>query len=94
MWNPMVREFKIGYWVQEVLLIQCMLNIWRVMLFLRLSWMVTEADIGLAILIVLVTTVITSLMALSIPAILIYMDRVKEEGRILYYSITRISRWL
>jgi len=46
-----------------------MLNIWGVMLFLRLSWVVAEAGIGQAILIVLLTTAVTSLTALSMSAI-------------------------
>ena len=48
---------------------RCMLNIWGVMLFIRLSWIVAEAGIGQAILIVLVATLITSLTALSMSAI-------------------------
>jgi len=46
-----------------------MLNIWGVMLFLRLSWVVAEAGIGQAILIVLLATAVTSLTALSMSAI-------------------------
>ena len=46
----MAAGFKFG-WIQGVL-IRCMLNIWGVMLFLRLSWVVGNAGIGQAILIV------------------------------------------
>lgn len=35
---------KLG-WIQGVL-IPCLLNIWGVMLFLRLSWVVAEAGVG------------------------------------------------
>ena len=59
--------FKFG-WIQGVL-IRCVLNIWGVMLFLRLSWVVAEAGIGQAILIVLLATAVTTLTALSMSAI-------------------------
>ena len=55
-------------WIQGVL-IRCLLNIWGVMLFLRLSWVVAEAGVGQAILIVLLATAVTSLTALSMSAI-------------------------
>lgn len=37
-------QLKFG-WIQGVL-IRCLLNIWGVMLFLRLSWVVGQAGIG------------------------------------------------
>ena len=63
----MAAGFKFG-WIQGVL-IRCMLNIWGVMLFLRLSWVVGNAGIGQAILIVLLATTVTTLTALSMSAI-------------------------
>jgi len=45
------------------------LNIFGVMLFLRISWVVGQAGIGLASLVILLATVVTTLTALSMSAI-------------------------
>ncbi|XP_066244709.1 bumetanide-sensitive sodium-(potassium)-chloride cotransporter [Euwallacea similis] len=55
-------------WIQGVL-VRCLLNIWGVMLFLRLSWVVGQAGIAQSILLILVTTMVTSITALSMSAI-------------------------
>ncbi|XP_043523136.1 bumetanide-sensitive sodium-(potassium)-chloride cotransporter [Frieseomelitta varia] len=55
-------------WIQGVLL-RCLLNIWGVMLFLRLSWVVAQAGIGEAILLILTTTAVTTITSLSMSAI-------------------------
>ncbi|GIX82292.1 solute carrier family 12 member 2 [Caerostris extrusa] len=55
-------------WIQGVL-VRCLLNIWGVMLFLRLSWVVGQAGIGLACLIILLATAVTVLTTLSMSAI-------------------------
>ncbi|XP_050679374.1 bumetanide-sensitive sodium-(potassium)-chloride cotransporter isoform X2 [Leptidea sinapis] len=55
-------------WIKGVLM-RCMLNIWGVMLFLRLSWMVGQAGVGQAILLILTTSVVTMITALSMSAI-------------------------
>ncbi|XP_051157409.1 bumetanide-sensitive sodium-(potassium)-chloride cotransporter [Leptopilina boulardi] len=55
-------------WIQGVLL-RCLLNIWGVMLFLRLSWVVAEAGIGQSILLILTTTMVTVITSLSMSAI-------------------------
>nr|XP_023024040.1 bumetanide-sensitive sodium-(potassium)-chloride cotransporter [Leptinotarsa decemlineata] len=60
-------QLKFG-WIQGVL-IRCLLNIWGVMLFLRLSWVVAQAGIGQSILLILTTTAVTSITALSMSAI-------------------------
>ncbi|XP_050296584.1 bumetanide-sensitive sodium-(potassium)-chloride cotransporter [Anthonomus grandis grandis] len=60
-------QLKFG-WIQGVL-IRCLLNIWGVMLFLRLSWVVGQAGIAEAILLILTTTVVTTVTALSMSAI-------------------------
>ncbi|EFA05305.2 bumetanide-sensitive sodium-(potassium)-chloride cotransporter [Tribolium castaneum] len=60
-------QIKFG-WIQGVLM-RCLLNIWGVMLFLRLSWVVAQAGVGEAILLILTTTVVTSITALSMSAI-------------------------
>lgn len=48
---------------------RCLLNIWGVMLFLRLSWVVGQAGVGEAMLLILTTTVVTTITALSMSAI-------------------------
>ncbi|AWP07608.1 Na+:K+:2Cl-cotransporter 1b [Scophthalmus maximus] len=55
-------------WVKGVL-IRCMLNIWGVMLFIRMSWIVGQAGIGLTIAIILMATVVTTITGLSTSAI-------------------------
>ncbi|XP_066602431.1 bumetanide-sensitive sodium-(potassium)-chloride cotransporter-like, partial [Prorops nasuta] len=59
--------FKFG-WIQGVLM-RCLLNIWGVMLFLRLSWVVAQAGIGQSVFLILTTTVVTTITALSMSAI-------------------------
>ncbi|KAI9550869.1 hypothetical protein GHT06_000210 [Daphnia sinensis] len=72
-------------WLQGVL-VRCLLNIWGVMLFLRLSWVVGQAGIGEAILIVLLATAVTIMTALSMSAISTN-GQIKGGGT--YYMISR-----
>uniref|UniRef100_A0A663MUG1 Solute carrier family 12 member 2 n=1 Tax=Athene cunicularia TaxID=194338 RepID=A0A663MUG1_ATHCN len=46
-----------------------MLNIWGVMLFIRLSWIVGQAGIGLSVLVIGMATVVTTITGLSTSAI-------------------------
>ncbi|XP_067886281.1 solute carrier family 12 member 2 isoform X1 [Heterodontus francisci] len=55
-------------WVKGVL-VRCMLNIWGVMLFIRLSWIVGHAGIGLALVVIGMATVVTTITGLSTSAI-------------------------
>uniref|UniRef100_A0A9J8D6P7 Solute carrier family 12 member 2 n=1 Tax=Cyprinus carpio carpio TaxID=630221 RepID=A0A9J8D6P7_CYPCA len=55
-------------WVKGVL-IRCMLNIWGVMLFIRMSWIVGQAGIALSCAIVLMAIVVTCITGLSTSAI-------------------------
>lgn len=55
-------------WIKGVL-VRCLLNIWGVMLFLRLSWVVGQAGIIEGFVLILTTTVVTSITALSMSAI-------------------------
>ncbi|CAG5917464.1 unnamed protein product [Menidia menidia] len=68
----MAKEAKGGSvkfgWVKGVL-VRCMLNIWGVMLFIRMSWIVGQAGIGLTIAIILMATVVTTITGLSTSAI-------------------------
>ncbi|XP_036338129.1 bumetanide-sensitive sodium-(potassium)-chloride cotransporter-like isoform X2 [Rhagoletis pomonella] len=59
--------FKFG-WIKGVL-IRCLLNIWGVMLFLRLSWVVGQAGIIEGFILILTTTVVTCVTSLSMSAI-------------------------
>ncbi|KAF7652791.1 hypothetical protein LDENG_00092220 [Lucifuga dentata] len=61
------KAVKFG-WVKGVL-IRCMLNIWGVMLFIRMSWIVGQAGIGLTIAIILMATMVTTITGLSTSAI-------------------------
>lgn len=42
--DEITGQVKFG-WIQGVL-VRCLLNIWGVMLFLRLSWVVAQAGVG------------------------------------------------
>ncbi|KAG8598012.1 hypothetical protein GDO81_002463 [Engystomops pustulosus] len=55
-------------WIKGVL-VRCMLNIWGVMLFIRLSWIVGHAGIGLSIVVIAMATVVTTITGLSTSAI-------------------------
>uniref|UniRef100_A0A2I3GRU2 Solute carrier family 12 member 3 n=1 Tax=Nomascus leucogenys TaxID=61853 RepID=A0A2I3GRU2_NOMLE len=49
--------------------VRCMLNIWGVMLFIRLSWIVGEAGIGLGVIIIGLAVTVTGITGLSTSAI-------------------------
>ncbi|XP_066557497.1 solute carrier family 12 member 1 [Amia ocellicauda] len=55
-------------WVKGVL-VRCMLNIWGVMLFIRLSWVFGQAGIGLGIVVIMLSVVVTTLTGISMSAI-------------------------
>uniref|UniRef100_A0A3P8ZLU0 Uncharacterized protein n=1 Tax=Esox lucius TaxID=8010 RepID=A0A3P8ZLU0_ESOLU len=66
--------------------VRCMLNIWGVILFLRLSWITSQAGIILTWLIILMSVIVTSVTALSVSAI-------STNGRVVsggaYFMISR-----
>ncbi|CAF0721500.1 unnamed protein product [Didymodactylos carnosus] len=72
-------------WIKGVL-IRCILNIFGVMLFLRLSWVTGQAGLILASVIVIVSTLVTIITALSMSAICTNGE-VKGGGT--YYLISR-----
>ncbi|XP_064609144.1 solute carrier family 12 member 1-like [Liolophura sinensis] len=72
-------------WIQGVL-VRCLLNIFGVMLFLRLSWVTGQAGIGLASVIILLSAVVTVLTTMSMSAICTNGE-VKGGGA--YYMISR-----
>ncbi|KAG9355018.1 hypothetical protein JZ751_001731, partial [Albula glossodonta] len=55
-------------WIKGVL-VRCMLNIWGVMLFIRMTWIVGQAGIALSCVIVLMAMVVTTITGLSTSAI-------------------------
>ncbi|XP_068616528.1 solute carrier family 12 member 1 [Brachionichthys hirsutus] len=55
-------------WIRGVL-VRCMLNIWGVMLFIRLSWIFGQAGWGLGIVVILLSCVVTVITGLSMSAI-------------------------
>ncbi|OQR75769.1 solute carrier family 12 member 2-like, partial [Tropilaelaps mercedesae] len=75
---------KLG-WIQGVF-VRVLLNIWGVILFLRLSWVVGQAGIGLTVIIVLLASTVTMLTTLSMSAICTNGE-VKGGGT--YYMISR-----
>ncbi|KAJ8303922.1 hypothetical protein KUTeg_017505 [Tegillarca granosa] len=83
-----IKETKLSPkfgWIKGVL-IRCLLNIWGVMLFLRLSWVVGQSGILFATLIILLSTVVTILTTMSMSAICTN-GLVKGGGA--YYMISR-----
>uniref|UniRef100_A0A182J3J7 Bumetanide-sensitive sodium-(Potassium)-chloride cotransporter n=1 Tax=Anopheles atroparvus TaxID=41427 RepID=A0A182J3J7_ANOAO len=72
-------------WVQGVLT-PCLLNIWGVMLFLRLSWVVGEAGIIQTLIIIALSYVVCVMTTLSLSA-LCTNGQIKSGG--LYYIISR-----
>ncbi|XP_069158282.1 bumetanide-sensitive sodium-(potassium)-chloride cotransporter isoform X2 [Procambarus clarkii] len=77
-------EGKFG-WIQGVLL-RCLLNIWGVILFLRLPWVVGQAGVLEGLLIVTSGNVVTAITALSMSAISTN-GQIKGGGT--YYMISR-----
>ncbi|XP_077555493.1 sodium chloride cotransporter 69 [Haemaphysalis longicornis] len=75
---------KLG-WIQGVF-VRCLLNIWGVILFLRLSWVVGQAGIGLGCGIVILASVVTMITTLSMSAI---CTNGEVRGGGTYYMISR-----
>ncbi|ODM98389.1 Bumetanide-sensitive sodium-(potassium)-chloride cotransporter [Orchesella cincta] len=72
-------------WV-EGCLVRCLLNIWGVMLFLRLSWMVAHAGIVHSLIIIAISTVVTTITTLSMSAV---STNGEMKGGGIYYMISR-----
>ncbi|XP_038130382.1 solute carrier family 12 member 3 [Cyprinodon tularosa] len=82
--EPPAEPTRFG-WVQGVM-IRCMLNIWGVILYLRLSWITAQAGIGLTWVIILVSSMITGITGLSTSAI---ATNGKVKGGGTYFLISR-----
>ena len=65
--QPKAAAVKFG-WIEGVF-VRCLLNIWGVMLFLRMSWIVGQAGILNTIFIILLATVVTTITTSSMSAV-------------------------
>ncbi|POI29154.1 hypothetical protein CIB84_007096 [Bambusicola thoracicus] len=72
--------------LHSILKIRCMLNIWGVILYLRLPWITAQAGIALTWLIILMSVTVTTITGLSISAISTN-GKVKSGGT--YFLISR-----
>ncbi|XP_040471175.1 solute carrier family 12 member 3 [Falco naumanni] len=81
---PAPEPVRFG-WVKGVM-IRCMLNIWGVILYLRLPWITAQAGIALTWLIILMSVTVTTITGLSISAISTN-GKVKSGGT--YFLISR-----
>nr|XP_015820774.2 solute carrier family 12 member 3 [Nothobranchius furzeri] len=72
-------------WIQGVM-IRCMLNIWGVILYLRLPWITAQAGIGMTWVIILLSASITGITGLSTSAI---ATNGKVKGGGTYFLISR-----
>ncbi|XP_039601504.1 solute carrier family 12 member 3-like [Polypterus senegalus] len=82
--KPVSEPVRFG-WIKGVM-IRCMLNIWGVILYLRLPWITAQAGIGLTWLIILLSVLVTTITGLSISAISTN-GKVKAGGT--YFLISR-----
>ncbi|XP_047122244.1 bumetanide-sensitive sodium-(potassium)-chloride cotransporter-like [Schistocerca piceifrons] len=78
------KVIKFG-WVEGVFM-RCLLNIWGVMLFLRLSWVVGQAGIGEGVGVIVVANFVTLLTTISMSAVCTN-GQIKGGG--IYYMISR-----
>lgn len=65
--TPATHGIKLG-WIEGVL-IPCLLNIWGVMLFLRLAWVVAQAGVGMSLVIIAISAIVCVITTLSLSAI-------------------------
>ncbi|NXJ75159.1 S12A3 protein, partial [Trogon melanurus] len=82
---PAPEPVRFG-WVKGVM-IRCMLNIWGVILYLRLPWITAQAGIALTWLIILMSVTVTTITGLSISAI--STNGKVKSGRGTYFLISR-----
>ncbi|XP_039289667.1 bumetanide-sensitive sodium-(potassium)-chloride cotransporter isoform X2 [Nilaparvata lugens] len=75
---------KLG-WINGVL-VPCLLNIWGVMLFLRLSWVVAQSGISGTLIIIAISSVVCIITTLSLSAI---CTNGEVKGGGIYYIISR-----
>ena len=78
------KAIKFG-WVEGVFM-RCLLNIWGVMLFLRLSWVVGQAGAIEALSIITLANLVTLITSISMSAV---STNGKIEGGGIYYMLSR-----
>ena len=78
------KLIKFG-WIEGVYM-RCLLNIWGVMLFLRLTWVVGQAGLVEALAIITLANVVTTITAISMSAVCTN-GQIKGGG--IYYMISR-----
>ncbi|NXD39180.1 S12A3 protein, partial [Copsychus sechellarum] len=83
--DSMPEPVRFG-WVKGVM-IRCMLNIWGVILYLRLPWITAQAGIALTWVIILMSVTVTTITGLSISAI--STNGKVKSGRGTYFLISR-----
>ncbi|XP_028665205.1 solute carrier family 12 member 3 isoform X1 [Erpetoichthys calabaricus] len=82
--KPLGEPVRFG-WIKGVM-IRCMLNIWGVILYLRLPWITAQAGIGLTWIIIIMSSCITGITGLSTSAI---ATNGKVKGGGTYFLISR-----
>ena len=78
------KLIKFG-WIEGVYM-RCLLNIWGVMLFLRLTWVVGEAGLIEALGIITLANIVTTITAISMSAV---STNGQIKGGGIYYMISR-----
>ena len=78
------KLIKFG-WIQGVYM-RCLLNIWGVMLFLRLTWVVGEAGLVEALAIITLANIVTTITTISMSAV---STNGQVKGGGIYYMISR-----
>ncbi|XP_046400819.1 solute carrier family 12 member 3-like isoform X1 [Ischnura elegans] len=78
------KVIKFG-WLEGVFM-RCLLNIWGVMLFLRLSWVVGQAGVGEGVAVICLSNIVTLVTTLSMSAV---STNGQIKGGGIYYMISR-----
>ncbi|XP_054287482.1 bumetanide-sensitive sodium-(potassium)-chloride cotransporter-like isoform X1 [Macrosteles quadrilineatus] len=78
------KVIKFG-WIEGVYM-RCLLNIWGVMLFLRLSWVIGQAGVGWGVAVICLANIVTLFTTLSMSAV---STNGLIEGGGIYYMISR-----
>ena len=87
--NDEESGLKLG-WIKGVY-VKCLLNIWGVMLFLRLSWVVGQAGAIEALSIITLANLVTLITSISMSAV---STNGKIEGGGIYYMLSRsLGKW-
>jgi solute carrier family 12 sodium/potassium/chloride transporter 2 len=82
--GPTGKVVKLS-WIEGVLM-NCLLNIWGVMLFLRVTWVIGQAGLVEGLIIITISNAVTFLTSMSMSAI---CTNGQITGGGLYYMISR-----